>query len=559
MARPLEVPFVANVRDFLRGTDSVSDALDDVVDSLDDISREAQRAGQEAGDGLSDGVDSGLDEIVQKAQQAGEDAGRRLSDGLTEGRPADELAREFDTSMRKIEADAESAAREVGASAEKMEASFREAFDAVRKDSSDAGRKVGNDVGDGFDRAKEGVGEFRDEANSTAREAAASFDGSAESVADAFQEVAANAFAGFGPAGAVAGLAAAAGIGFAIKAFQDGQEEAEEFRDRISEITGALYEIRSSGESPLTLVRDRLIEMAEAGTDADDNLAKIADIAREIEGINFEDLARGLAGDPKAAQRNIEFLDDYIQKLEDTRPYLNELNSDEYALHVAREGRAGRLRDMLVEEQNARGEANSGLAALLQAGIDGVNREIAVHEQRRDALTQYAEETRAAQEAAAQGYADSIQDAYNQAGSAIDQFTKDGIFNLDAYNTHLETSADAIRNYQTNIVEASAYLSDQALEYVRSLGPAAAPALQAFIDAPNDQKARTAANWNEQGLIASSSYEDALKAGIPDVIDGPRVRVGPVDDSSWVAWANRVSRNGITVPLRVQTFANQAV
>lgn len=559
MARPIRIPFVSDVTGFLRGTSDVEQALDDVVDSLDDVSREAQRAGEDAGRELADGVENGLDRVVQDALRAGEEAGQRLADGIKAGRPGDELAREFDESMRKIEADVKAAADQIDTSTEQMEASFRDAFDRVKKDAGDAGKKVGDDTSDGFDRAKEGASEFRDEANSTAREAAASFDGSAESVADAFQEVAANAFAGFGPAGAAAGLAAAAGIGFAINAIQGGQEEAEEFREKISDITASLVELRSSGDSPLTLVRDRLVEMAEAGTDADDNLAKIADRAREIDGIDFASLARGLAGDPDAARRNIDFLDDYITKLEETRPYLNDLNSDEYALHVGREERASQLRDMLREEQDARGQAAEGVSALVQAGIDDVNREIAKHEERRDALARYAEETAAAQEQAAQSYADSVQDAYDQAGSAIDQFVEDGKFNLDAYNDHLETSADAIRAYQTNIVAASAYLSEQALEYVRSLGPAAAPALQAFIDAPNDQKTRTAANWHAQGVVASTAYETSLKAGIPDSIPGPTVRIGNIDDSSWVAWANRVSRNGITVPVRVQTFGNQAV
>lgn len=122
------------------------------------------------------------------------------------------------------------AARDV----DKLEDALRDAQRATDR-TADAMDDVGDKGRRAFDKAKDGVDEFRDEANSTAREAAASFDGSAESIADAFQEVAANAFAGFGPAGAVAGLAAAAGIGLAAAGFESVQEAQEKAAELASE------------------------------------------------------------------------------------------------------------------------------------------------------------------------------------------------------------------------------------------------------------------------------------------------------------------------------------
>jgi hypothetical protein len=90
-------------------------------------------------------------------------------------------------------------------------------------------------MGDGakraFDDAGDGVKDFKGEAAQTAKETAASFDGSAESIGSSFQEVAANAFSGFGPAGTAAGVAVAAGLGVAIDAFTKVNEAAEEARD----------------------------------------------------------------------------------------------------------------------------------------------------------------------------------------------------------------------------------------------------------------------------------------------------------------------------------------
>lgn len=156
----------------------------------------------------------------------------------------DELERKGDDAGSAIEDAMRDSQRETDGATDKWKDLARKMGDAERaaKDSGDAGRRAGRDIGDGMDRAKEGVGEFRDEANSTAKEAAASFDGSAESIGDAFQEVAANAFAGFGPVGAVAGLAAAAGIGLAAAGFEAVGEANEESQRRIDEWASAYIE-----------------------------------------------------------------------------------------------------------------------------------------------------------------------------------------------------------------------------------------------------------------------------------------------------------------------------
>jgi chromosome segregation ATPase len=98
-----------------------------------------------------------------------------------------------------------------------------------------AGKTAGADIDDGMRKAEDGVEDLKGESQQTAAEVAASFDGSAESIAGGFQELAANAFAGFGPAGAVAGLAAAAGIGLAMAGFTQTQEEMAASEERIGE------------------------------------------------------------------------------------------------------------------------------------------------------------------------------------------------------------------------------------------------------------------------------------------------------------------------------------
>lgn len=195
--KDINIPITGDAREFIRATGDVEGALDDVADALDDISRETKR-----------GMDKSADSI-------------------------EDMGKEFKDTERDIE--------RAGKAVEDLEDSFRDVAKRA-KDLGDDGDDAGKKIDKGMERAEDGVKEMGDEANSTAKEAAASFDGSAESIADAFQEVAANAFAGFGPAGAIAGLAAAAGIGLAMAGFDKIAEEEEKRKESVMEWAEAYKE-----------------------------------------------------------------------------------------------------------------------------------------------------------------------------------------------------------------------------------------------------------------------------------------------------------------------------
>ena len=123
-------------------------------------------------------------------------------------------------------------------STDKLERSFKD----LANEADDSGKKVGTSLKDGFKKAGDASQDFKQEAASTAREATASFDGSAESIGDAFQELAANAFAGFGPAAAIAGGAAAAAFGLATEAITKAKEAADEAKASTYEWAKAAVE-----------------------------------------------------------------------------------------------------------------------------------------------------------------------------------------------------------------------------------------------------------------------------------------------------------------------------
>lgn len=209
MARKHEIAIAADTRDFERGIrDGIIDPLDDAERNLDQLGDAAEAAGRDSS--------RGLDKIGDAAEDAGRES-KRLGDDLKD------------------------AGRDGERAVDRLEDALRDAQRQTDKLGDDA-RDAGRDMERGMKDAEGGVEEFKDEANSTAREAAASFDGSAESIVDAFQEVAANAFVGFGPAGAVAGLAAAAGIGLVVKGFEEAEEAREESEERIGEWADAFIE-----------------------------------------------------------------------------------------------------------------------------------------------------------------------------------------------------------------------------------------------------------------------------------------------------------------------------
>jgi hypothetical protein len=136
--------------------------------------------------------------------------------------------KDFGKALDDVIDDLEDVSKEGKDTGSDLEKVFRD----VARDAKRAGDDAGKDLSTGL---KKGTDDFKGEAASTSAEVAASFDGSAESIAGGFQELAANAFSGFGPAGAVAGLAAAAGIGLVVAGFQAAEEAQKESEERISE------------------------------------------------------------------------------------------------------------------------------------------------------------------------------------------------------------------------------------------------------------------------------------------------------------------------------------
>jgi hypothetical protein len=84
MAKGISINFLADVKDFLRGTKNVEDELDDVADSLDDVAKDGVKATEKLEDGFND--------LRKKAKQAGDDIEKGIGGGTKRGAQEGEKA-----------------------------------------------------------------------------------------------------------------------------------------------------------------------------------------------------------------------------------------------------------------------------------------------------------------------------------------------------------------------------------------------------------------------------------------------------------------------------------
>lgn len=151
----------------------------------------------------------------------------------------DDVADSLDDLARDTKQNADKAA-------DALEREFSDAMREVRKDTKKASKDMGDDLKHGAREAGEGFDDLKEEANDSAREAAASFSGEFDDVADYVQEVLAQALSGFGPIGAAAGIAAAAGIGFLVSSLQDAADKAKETQEGVADLAAELYDVNGN-------------------------------------------------------------------------------------------------------------------------------------------------------------------------------------------------------------------------------------------------------------------------------------------------------------------------
>lgn len=246
MSKGIEISFLSNVRDLLKGASSVDDALEKVSDALDEVTRDGDKAG-------------------------------------------DKLERSF----RDVSQEARDATRDIDKTGNALK-------EAGRK-----GQSIDADVRVGTQGAGEAVREWGDEAKQNISETFSSFRGESGDLLQVVQDTFGGVISNLGPLGMVAGAAGAVGIGLMQGAMEDGQEEAEAFRERVSQLADAFIAAGGVGETSLETLVDQLKELATETEEGADNLA---DIRKDSEGsvAGFRKIADAYAGNTRELDKLVE-------------------------------------------------------------------------------------------------------------------------------------------------------------------------------------------------------------------------------------------------------------
>ena len=364
----------------------------------------------------------------------------------------DKLADSLDDLARDTAQDADKAA-------DSLAREFSDAFDKVKRETKNTSRRMGDDLKDGAQKAGEGFDELSDEAKDSAKEAAASFSGEFSDVADYIQEVLAQALQGFGPIGAAAGIAAAAGVGILISQLEGATDKANDLNAQISEVAETLVTDPGSALTDrIARIRTELLKIPEVdiwGTITGkmpvaefDRLADAmtkANLAAEDQAL----IARGIAGDNEAAAQATELLarrqDDLnAQAHRGSTIASNQATANQDVIHSLRglEGGFGAAAE-LAERY--------GTSALGKA-IEGTQRQAAAAERAKESNEQFA---------------DSLKDAGSALDDYSDKIVQKGKIDFAEWKRRQQDAAKA--NKLILKFDANAELSDEARENFRQL------------------------------------------------------------------------------------------
>ncbi len=499
MTKGISIGVGADTRQFSQAVSrGVVEPLEDVSTALDDLQRDSDKAG---------------DKLTDSAKSAGKALDALARDG---DRAGDKLADSFKDAQRQTD---------------KLGDENKKLSDVIERESAKGGRALKQNTAEATSAARRDLEELGNEARQNASETFSSFDGSAESFADGIQGTLGGIVSSLGPIGAAAGAAGALGIGLIMGAIAQADEDTQAYKERVAELAQEFIDTGTTGEASIDYLVDKLKELA---TETDSvGLKELARVASEAGG-DFRDLAQAYAG-------NTEGLKD-LWRAADAR-----LAQSQQEIRAAEQ--SGRYSALELKAMQDKIDAQQKYQGYLGQALD-VTRQATEQERL------YAEAGGPELAAKAQSlddYASKVQDALTESGEAWEQYTHDGVVNLDEYNAAIEASAAAVEAYQANMVTASATLSEEALNYIRSLGPAAAPLLQAYVDAPLEQKQRTAQNWATLGKTAADSYTNDLKANIPGEVQGPTIKAtGDFSDFEWklAQFTRREYQVGVGVLLR---------
>ena len=376
---------------------------------------------------------------------------------------------------------------------EKLEKSFKE----MAREAKEAGRDAENGLGKGFKgAAREGetaAKTIKDEFKSNLSEVTSSFDGSVQSMGDLVQGTLGGLVSDLGPTGLVLGAAGAAAVGLVIKAFEDGQLTAEEFRAKVSELATELIEAGEDGNVSYGYISDQLKEFALATDDGALSLESIKKMAKDS-GVEFSDLAEALAG-------NVDTIDELL----DSQKALQGTTHRGIELNDARVKALGDEDDAIDKVVGALEEAKRASEEAQKAEEDLLEAQGPEYEAKAAAIA-------------------SIDAAYDQAVGSILDFKNEetGVLDIGAFVASIETRKAELAAYQEAL--ATSGLTTQQKQALDDMGIEAASAYLDGIKSGTPEQARVLKESLTEAAKTSSGQakgvlEDAFKKPVQAKVD----------------------------------------
>lgn len=317
--------------------------------------------------------------------------------------------------------------------ADGLEREFSDAFDKVKTEAKDTGRRIGDGIKDGTRKAEDGVDNLKDEAKQSAKETAASFSDVSDAL-DLVQEVAANAFAGFGPAGMAAGALAAVGVGLIGEKMAAAEEAAEAARERISDLAGEIADVdgKVSSLDWSSKINELLYSEVE-GSGGQTWIQKYGDGIKNL-GLDSATFAHAMQGDRDALD----------------------------AVTAARERAIAAQNSFTDTGAASVDQINAATSAIAQQNTE-VNTAANMFAEGDAAVGGFAEAQQRAADAS-EDFSDALTDNLSVADEGLDRFVKKGKLKVQEWTKALEERAGQNARIKSFTVDVDTELSSEALE-----------------------------------------------------------------------------------------------
>jgi hypothetical protein len=360
----------------------------------------------------------------------------------------------------------------------------------LNRESMQSKDKLDRAFGKGFKsnlkEAEGGMTDLKSESMQTARETAASFDGTGQSIVDMFQEVSANAFQGFGAAGAAAGLAAAAGIGFVSSMIQSIQQDALATKGRISDIATELIATGGVGVRSSTVIREGMTKIITGGEGAVKALEDVKKASSAI-GMEWQTVAQAYAGNEDAIDGVIKATKKQIKAVEDARTNNTKMTAEDEQGYI---DRTQALNNYLDEFKKTQGEIDAAKAAE-KAFLESGGAEMLAKEELISGLNT----------------------AYDDAaGSILDFVNKEtGVTDTAGYIQAMKDKEKALLDYQASLA-ASGFTPEQKAALDKMGLDSASAFMNAYKNGTAAQKADLSAILTKTASDSSGAAKDVIDA-----------------------------------------------